>query len=242
MVTPWLIKELICKPVRVLLGPRLVGLDVQISSSAPGTQPTALDVQIGSKNALDGAGAGGAHIYPCHGTAPEQLVLLAVSSGSQLGSAPLLEKLRAATSSATLGGSAPAEQLAGPGAPDAGMQQILAFQAERIVQLEVDERKLAEEVESLRRSAAAQPVRVAEGVPPVVAAAAAAELSAVDPEAAALASRGRQQIDDLRDLLQKSLAQLERPVRHLPSAAQQPPQLDIRGVCDRPGRGGAGLS
>ena len=122
------------------------------------------------------------------------------------------------------------------------MQQILAFQAERIVQLEVDERKLAEEVESLRRSAAAQPVRVAEGVPPVVAAAAAAELSAVDPEAAALASRGRQQIDDLRDLLQKSLAQLERPVRHLPSAAQQSPQLDIRGVCDRPGRGGAGLS
>ena len=97
MVTPWLIKELICKPVRVLLGPRLVGLDVQISSSAPGTQPTALDVQIGSKNALDGAGAGGAHIYPCHGTAPEQLVLLAVSSGSQLGSAPLLEQLRAAT-------------------------------------------------------------------------------------------------------------------------------------------------
>ena len=156
------------------------------------------------------------------GAAPEQLVLLAVSSGSRLSSAPLLQQLRA---SAALGGTADAqpqpEQLAGPGAPDAGLQQMLAFQAERIVQLEADKRSLAEEVESLRRSAAAAasatpaqpPPRVAEGVPP---SAAAAGLSAVDPEGAVLASRGRQQVDDLRDLLQRSLAQLERPVRHLP--------------------------
>jgi hypothetical protein len=75
-------------------------------------------------------------------------------------------------------------------------------------------------------TAQAQSLHAEEGVPPV-AGSVPARVEIDLGEGAALASRGQKQIAELKDLLQRSLAQLDRPVRHLP-----PPPAAAAGVVD----------
>ena len=102
-------------------------------------------------------------------------------------------------------------QLAGSGSSDAGMRQMLEFQAQRIVQLEAEKRQLAQEVESLRRVPAAwtQSSRAQEGVPPDQLVAS-ARTATDHGDGAALVARGQKQIAELKELLQRSLAQLDK--------------------------------
>ena len=88
---------------------------------------------------------------------------------------------------------------------------MLEFQAQRIVQLEAEKRQLAQEVESLRRVPAArtQSSRAEEGVPPEQLAAS-GRAAADHGDGAALVARGQKQIAELKELLQRSLAQLDK--------------------------------
>ena len=172
---------------------------------------------------VDGAAGGEA----VGGDAQAPILLLAVgSSGTRDSTSGILQRVRAAAA-----GGAPAElepeptpparaqaQLVGSGPSGSGEQKMLEFQAQRITELEAEKRKLAEEVERLRAAAPtaqAQSLHAEEGVPPV-AGSVPARVETDLGEGAALASRGQKQIAELKDLLQRSLAQLDRPVRHLP--------------------------
>ena len=182
---------------------------------------------------VDGAAGGEA----VGGDAQAPILLLAVGSSGTRDSTSVLQRVRAAAA-----GGAPAElepestpparaqaQLVGSGPSGSGEQKMLEFQAQRITQLEAEKRKLAEEVERLRAAAPtaqAQSLHAEEGVPPV-AGSVPARVEIDLGEGAALASRGQKQIAELKDLLQRSLAQLDRPVRHLP-----PPPAAAAGVVD----------
>ena len=172
---------------------------------------------------VDGAAGGEA----VGGDAQAPILLLAVgSSGTRDSTSGILQRVRAAAA-----GGAPAAlepepappahaqaQLVGSGPSGSGEQKMLEFQAQRITELEAEKRKLAEEVERLRAAAPtaqAQSLHAEEGVPPV-AGSVPARVETDLGEGAALASRGQKQIAELKDLLQRSLAQLDRPVRHLP--------------------------
>ena len=172
---------------------------------------------------VDGAAGGEA----VGGDAQAPILLLAVgSSGTRDSTSGILQRVRAAAA-----GGAPAAlepepappahaqaQLVGSGPSGSGEQKMLEFQAQRITELEAEKRKLAEEVERLRAAAPtaqAQSLHAEEGVPPV-AGSVPARVEIDLGEGAALASRGQKQIAELKDLLQRSLAQLDRPVRHLP--------------------------
>eukprot|EP01043_Picozoa_sp_COSAG02_P005761 COSAG02_NODE_158_length_32954_cov_16.416771_16_plen_226_part_00 len=143
-------------------------------------------------------------------------VLLAVvgSSDTALGNeqGETLQRVRAAAALALEPEPEPEHaqaQLAGSESPDGGMRQMLEFQAQRIVQLETEKRQLEEEVERLRRASLAQSPRPEEGVPPEQVTTSARATEDVG-DGAALVARGQKQIAELKELLQRSLAQLDK--------------------------------
>ena len=149
------------------------------------------------------------------GTAASILLAVVGSSDAALGheQGEVLRRIRAAAARAALEPEPEPEnaqaQLAGSESTDAGMGQMLEFQAQRIVQLEAEKRQLMAEVERLRRvpPAPTQSPRLEEGVPPVTASALTSENLA---DGAALAARGQKQIAELKHLLQLSLAELDK--------------------------------
>ena len=120
----------------------------------------------------------------------------------------------------------PEQQVAEAGNSEEGIQQMLEFQAQRIVQIETEKRQLVEEVEMLRQAppGLTEPPRAEEGVPPdqvTIPARVAPDLS----DGAALAARSQQQIAELKELLQRSLAQLDKsiPSPSKPAATSEVP-------------------
>lgn len=168
------------------------------------------------------------------GAVSAPILLLAIgSSDAALRSehSVILQRVRAAAASAA---PAPDEpdientdvKLTGSERANASEQQMLALQAQQIAQLEAEKRELVEEIERLRRGPTGPRIppanRIEESVPPVGAAGAAGAVrGSVDPvDATNLTARSEKQLAELKDLLQRSLAQLDRPVRHLPAAIE----------------------
>lgn len=106
---------------------------------------------------------------------------------------------------------------AGSSRAEASVHKTLELQAQQIAQLEAEKQQLVDEVSRLRKAQVVSGRRAQSPRPECVQ----VELSDSPVRASAdadgaLMARRQKQIADLRDLLQRSMLQLDRPVRHLP--------------------------